>query len=65
MYIHPSEMVLSSQGRMRSCATLSDQPDIKLKIAIQVPKAHLFLVLKTSGQQVKVKYKVRQCVHNI
>ena len=65
MYIRPSEMVLSSQGPTRPCARLSDQPDMKLKITIRVPKAHLFRVLKTFGQQVKVKYKVRQCVHNI
>ena len=34
-------MVLSNQGHMTSCAKLSGQLDIKLNIAIQVPKTYI------------------------
>ena len=36
-----SEMLLSNQGRMTPCVRLSGQPDIKLKIATQVPKKYM------------------------
>ena len=36
-----SEMLLSNQGRMTPCVNLSGQPDIKLKIATQVPKKYM------------------------
>ena len=43
-------MLQSNQGRMTSCAKLSDQPDTKLMTAIQAPKTYiypLFCVLST------------------
>ena len=33
-------MLLNNQGRMTSCVKLNGQPDIKLKIAIQIPKMY-------------------------
>ena len=50
IYIRPTEMLQSNQGRMRSCAKLSGQPDAKLMTAIQAPKTYiypLFCVLST------------------
>ena len=47
--IRSSKMLLSRQGRMKSCAKLNYQPNIKLKIAIQVPKMYpLFRVLSAT-----------------
>ena len=54
----PSEM-LSNQGHMAPCAKLSSLPDIKLRIAIQVPKMYrkpLFRVLSTTSTAPENKY---------
>ena len=37
----PSDKLLSNQGRMTPCPKLNSQTDIKLKIAIQVPKTYI------------------------
>ena len=41
LIMRPSEM-LSNHGCMKSCAELSGRQDIKLKIANQVPKKHIY-----------------------
>ena len=41
-FSRPSEMLLSNQGHMTSCVKLSGQPDIKLKIATQIPKTYMY-----------------------
>ena len=41
VYMSPSDMLLSNQGRITSCPKLSSQTDIKLKITIQVPKTYI------------------------
>ena len=57
VYTRPSEMLLSNQGRMKSCA----------KIAIQIAKTYIYLtplsVLSTSvaaSGLAKITFKVRQ-----
>ena len=53
VYIRPFKMLLSNRERMTSCAMLSDQLDIKLNKAIQVPKTYksrLFRVLSTTSK---------------
>ena len=67
--------MLSNQGHIMSCAKSGELPDIKLKIAIQVPKTYvysLFRVLSTLrfwklifDHQAKVSYKVRKGGCNI
>ena len=52
VYIRPSEMLLSNQERMTFCSMLSSQPDIKIKITIQIPKMHInpiFCVLSATA----------------
>ena len=42
-------MLLSNQGGMTSCAKLNGKPNLKHKIAIQIPKMYLlFRVLSTT-----------------
>ena len=48
--ILPFEILPSNQGRITSCAKSNGQPDIKLKIVVQVPKMYpLFCVLSTTA----------------
>ena len=72
LIIRLSEM-LSNQGHMKSWAKLSSLLDIRLKIAVQIPKTYIYpsfvfyqQLLKTNiSDQAKVLYKVRKSGYNI